>query len=217
MNDANNEHRLVDDELTRLWRQDPSMAAGAERAARDVMARAWRFDQQILWRNFREYAVGLVLMVVFAGQIALDNDRIGGVIGLVCVGFVITYLWWRHRRLEPLDPAADLAEYRRALLQRFDDQIRLLRSVPYWYLLPLFLPGLWVAVSQFHRAGWAVLAPLGVLVAIYVFLGWLNVKVAVGTVRAARDEISAMGAGQLPPENADSRSAIRSSGSSRPT
>jgi hypothetical protein len=194
MSDPNSKQHLVDDELMRLWQHDPALAADAERVARVVMARVWRFDQQIIWRNVREYGAGLVLMVVFAGQIVLNDDRIGGAIGLVCVGFVMTYLWWKHRHLEPLDPAADLAAYRRALLQRFDDQIRLLRSVPYWYLLPLFLPGLWVAVSQFHHAGWMVLAPLGVLVAIYAFLGWLNVKVAVGKLHATRDEIAAIGA-----------------------
>jgi hypothetical protein len=106
----------------------------------------------------------------------------------------MTYLWWTHRHMEPLDPAADLSAYRHALLKRFDDQIRLLRSVPYWYLLPLFVPGLWLAVSNWHHAGWMVLIPLSVLIAVYVFLGWLNVKVAVGTVRAARDEILAIAA-----------------------
>jgi hypothetical protein len=217
MSDQDSMQHTVDNELMHLWQQDPALAADAERLARVVMARVWRFDQQIIWRNVREYAAGLVLMVVFGGQIALDDDRIGGAIGLGCVGFVMTYMWWKHRHLQPLDPAADLAAYRGALLQRVDDQIRLLRSVPYWYLLPLFLPGLWLAISRFPDVGWMVLAPLGVLVAIYAFLGWLNVKVAVGGLRAARDEIDAIGAPQGRPENADSRSATRSSGSSRPT
>jgi len=195
MTDANSEQSRLDDELRRLWQQDPALAAEAERAAREVMARVWRFDQRILWRNVREYAVGLVLMVVFAGQIALDEDRIGGAIGLVSVGFVMTYLWWKHRHLGPLDPAADVRAYRRALVRRFDDQIRLLRTVPYWYLLPLFLPGLWVSVSQWPHAGWMALAPLAVLVAAFAFIGWLNVRIAVGSLRAARDEIAVTGTG----------------------
>lgn len=195
MSDANTQHPTrEDDELLRLWQHDPSAQADAERAARAMMARVWRFDQQILWRNVREYAVGLVLMVVFAGQIALNHDRFGGAIGLACVGFVMTFLWWTHRRLEPLDPAANLSVYRRALLQRFDDQIRLLRKVPYWYLLPLFGPGLWSAVSQWHRVGWMALAPLAVLVVVFAFIGWLNVKVAVGGLRAARDQVAKMAA-----------------------
>jgi hypothetical protein len=182
------------DELQRLWQQDPSAEGDAERAAREVMARVWRFDQQILWRNFREYAAGLILMVVFAAQIVLNHDRIGGAIGLACVGFVMMFLWWKHRHLQALDPAADLSVYRRALIQRFDDQIRLLRSVPYWYLLPLFGPGLWNAISQWDRVGLMVLAPLVVLTAVYGFIGWLNVKITVPRLRAARDHIAVMAA-----------------------
>ena len=215
MSDPTSEPSVPDDELIRLWRREG--AVDPDRMAREVMARVWRFDQQILWRNFREYAVGLVLMVVFAGQIALDEDRIGGAIGFVSVGFVLGYMWWKHRHLQPLDPAADLSAYRRALLRRFDAQIQLLRTMPYWYLLPLFLPGLWVTVLRFPHARWRALVFLAVLVAVYAFLGWLNVKVAVGALRAARDGISSIGADQSPPENADPRSAIRSSGSSRPT
>lgn len=143
-------------------------------------------------KAFREYAAGLVLMIVFAGQIALNDDRFGGVIGLACVGFVMTFLWWKHRHLEPLDAAADLSLYRRALIKRFDDQIRLLRSVPYWYLLPLVGPGLWGAISQWPREGWMVLIPLGVLVAVFAFIGWLNVRVAVPGLRAARDRVAMM-------------------------
>ena len=107
----------TDDDLVALWRGNGTAAPDAERVAREIMARVWRFDQQILWRNFREYAAGLVLMVIFAMQMVLGSDRTGGAIGFACVSFVMVYLWWRHRGLEPLDPAADLAAYRRALIR----------------------------------------------------------------------------------------------------
>jgi hypothetical protein len=84
--------------------------------------------------------------------------------------------------------------YREALLRRFDDQLVLLRTVPYWYLLPLFLPGLWQAALAWPRVGWTALVPLGVMVMLYVFLGWLNIKVAVRGLRDARERIAAMSA-----------------------
>jgi hypothetical protein len=178
-----------EDELMRLWQSQRHATGDAERAARDMMSRVWRFDQVILWRNFREYAAGLVLMVVFAGQFAVGRDRIGATIGSVSVGFVMAYLWWRHRGLQPLDPAADLAAYRRALVRRFDDQIQLLRTTPFWYLLPLFLPGLWLAVSGWSHSRWMVLLPLVVFVAIFAFIGWLNVGPAVRGLQRARAQI----------------------------
>ena len=78
-----------EDDLVRLWQENTLATPDPERVARTLMAQAWRFDQKVFWRNFREYAAGIVLMVVFAGQVALGYDRIGGAIGLVCVGFVM--------------------------------------------------------------------------------------------------------------------------------
>ena len=150
------------------------------------MARVWRFDQQIFWRNFREYTAGLVLMVVFAGQIALNNDPFGGAIGLACVGFVMTFLWWKHRHLEPLDPAADLRVYRRALLQRFDDQIRLAagRAV----LVPVAAVRTAAVERRLAMASGRVDGPRpagGPRSPSSHFIGWLNVQVR-GPARGAR-------------------------------
>jgi hypothetical protein len=156
------------------------------------MAHVWRFDQKIFWRNFREYAAGIALLVLFGGQIVLGYDRIGGAIGFLSVAFVMAYLWWTHRGLQPLDPAADLAAYRVALLGRFDDQIRLLRTVPYWYLLPLFVPCLWVTGRMWDQQRWRVLVPLAILAALYTVIGWLNVRVGVPRLRRTRAKVEAM-------------------------
>jgi hypothetical protein len=34
---------------------------------------------------------------------ARGHDQIGGAIGLACVGFVMTFLWWKHRDLKGSD------------------------------------------------------------------------------------------------------------------
>jgi len=183
---------LPDDSWMRVWQENSDAAPDPERLARTIMAQVWRFDQKLFWRNFREYAAGIVLMVVFAGQIALAHDRAGGVVGFISVGFVMGYLWWKHRGLRPLDPAADIEAYRAALLGRFDDQIRLLRSVTYWYLLPLFIPPLWQMAHAWSRSPWVAGISLAVVAALYAFIGWLNVIVAVRWLRAARDKVESM-------------------------
>ena len=198
MNEMNNSETgaHTSEELTRLWREHEA-APSPDLVARRLMAQTWQFDQKIFWRNFREYAAGIVLLVVFAGQIVLDQDRdrIGGVIGFVAVAFVMVYLWWRHRGLRPLDPAAPTTVYQAALLARLDDQIRLLRTVPYWYLVPLSLPGLWMTIVRWPvRPGSAAIA-FAVQTIAFVFVGWLNVRVGVRHTRAARDRVAAM----LPP------------------
>jgi hypothetical protein len=183
---------LPEDEWMRLWQGNTAITPDPDRLARVIMSHVWRFDHKVFWRNFREYAAGIVLMVVFAGQVFLGRERRTGAIGFVCVAFVMGYLWWKHRRLQPLDPSADVAAYRTALLGRYDDQIRLLRTVPYWYLLPLFVPGVSVAVSTWQRSRWLALVPLVVTAVAYGFIGWLNVSVGVRFLRAARARVESM-------------------------
>ncbi len=133
-----------------------------------------------------------MLMVIFAGQVILGNESRTGAIGFVCVGFVMVYLWWTHRQLGPLDPTADIATYRAALLKRYDDQISLLRTMPYWYLIPLFVPALSVAASTWQRSRGLTSVFVAVVAAAYVFIGWLNVRIGVGVLRSARTKIASM-------------------------
>ena len=163
-----------------------------ERVARRIMAQVWRFDQTLFWRNAREYAAGIVLLVVFVGQLGLGDDRVGALVGIGAVGFVIGYLWWKHRGLQPLDPAADVIAYKAALLARIDGQVQLLRSVTYWYLLPLSLPPLWQAVHVWDKSPWAATVSLAVVVALFAFLRWLNVTRGVDALLATRANVEAM-------------------------
>jgi hypothetical protein len=182
----------TDDDLTRLWQQTAAGTHDPDYVARAIMAQVWTFNQKIFWRNFREYAAGIVLMVVFAARFALGDDRVGAAIGFVCVSFVMIYLWWKHRGLNPLDPAADATVYRTTLMARYEAQIRLLRTVPYWYLMPLFVPGVWTFLAKWPSDGWHTLAPIAVLVAVYTFVGWLNVVLGVRYLTTTRDRLVGM-------------------------
>jgi hypothetical protein len=190
--DGMSEQNEPHDQWLRMWQESAPEAPNPERLARMAMARVWHFDHRVFWRNFREYAGGLVMLVICAGQVMLRKDPGGGWVGLGSVGFVMAYLWWRHRGLQPLDPLADLAVYRAAMLRRYDDQIRLLGSVPYWYLLPLFVPPIWVAIHAWHRSPRGAAILLAVVAVFYGFVGWLNVKLAVGVLRREREKIEAM-------------------------
>ncbi len=182
----------TDEEWARMWQGRMTSQKESEHLARTIMAHVWRFDQTLFWRNAREYAAGIVLLVVFLGQFVIGDDRVGALVGIGSVSFVLGYLWWKHRGLQPLDPAADVIAYKTALLARVDDQIRLLRSVTYWYLLPLFLPSLWQAVHLWDKSPWAAAVSLAVVVALFAFLRWLNVTAGVGTLLATRANVESM-------------------------
>jgi hypothetical protein len=193
MNDSQDRGSLLsDDDWMQLWQTHTTGSPDPERQARMMLTQVWRFDQKIFWRNFREYAAGIILMVIFAGQVILGMESRTGAIGFVCVGFVMVYLWWTHRQLGPLDPTADIATYRVALLKRYDDQIRLLRTMPYWYLIPLFVPALSVAASTWQHSRGLTWVFVAIVAAVYVFIGWLNVRIGVGVLRSARTKIASM-------------------------
>lgn len=183
---------LPEGDWARVWQEGLIAAVDSERVARRIMAQVWQFDQKVFWRNFREYAAGVVLLAVFAGQLVMGHDRIGALIGIVSIGFVMIYLWWNHRGLRPLDPMADVTTYRLALLARVDDQIRLLRSVAYWYLFPIALPMLWQVAKEWHRNPWAWGTVLVVDVIAFAFVWWLNVVAGVRKLHARRATVESM-------------------------
>jgi hypothetical protein len=175
-----------------VWQKDTAADADSDRLARTIMAQTWKFDQKIFWRNAREYAAGIILLVVFSGQLVAGFDRIGALIGIASVGFVMAYIGWKHRGLQPLDPASDVAAYKAALLARYDGQIQALRTVPYWYLLPLYAWPLWIATQIWRKSPAAAIVELLVILALYAGVGWLNAVFGVRGLRAARDKVESM-------------------------
>jgi hypothetical protein len=189
---------IPDDELTLLWRgaasSQPDPGEIARLAGRATLK---RFDRAIFWRNFREYAAGLATLLVFAWLILTDTARklgmlefvYGGALGVV---FVLAYLWWQHRSLTPLDPSTDARTYQAAMLARIDKQIRLLRSVRYWYLLPLYVPGLWVIKQVWKKDPFFAVICLAIYTGAYVLVGWLNEVWAVRRLRRERSRIEGL-------------------------
>ena len=181
---------MTEADWMRVWQNNTPADPDPEKVARAIMAQTWLFDQKIFWRNAREYVAGIILLVVFAGMLLKGYDRIGASIGIVAVGFVMAYLWWKHRGLRPLDPAADVATYKAALVARYNDQIRLLRTVPCWYLLPLCFQPMWMAANGWRsRHGAGAVVMLLIVFAVFAGIGWLNVALGVRVLRARRDDI----------------------------
>jgi predicted negative regulator of RcsB-dependent stress response len=113
----------------------------------------------------------------------------GGALG---VGFVLAYLWWQHRDLAPLDPSSDARAYQAAMLARIDKQIRLLSRIRYWYLLPLYIPGLWVIKQMWKKNPMMALVSLVVYTGVYALVGWLNESWGVRKLQAERARIAGL-------------------------
>jgi hypothetical protein len=181
-----------EEELMQFWQESAMDTTDPARLIRELSARVTHFDRKIFRRNFREYAAGLVVLI-WAGYFALKGSRPSMAMA-ACAAFVMAYLWWQHRKMKPLDPSTSVDVYKKALLERFDDQIRLLSRVKYWYLLPLYVPIVWGAVELWPSSPWAAGIGLAAVTAAYAFVGWLNEKCAVKLLEEARAKVNAMAA-----------------------
>lgn len=163
-------------ELFAMWQattlSDPNDAA---RLARAIERRTQRFDRVVYWRNFREYAAGAAITTCFLFvAVRFPQLRLTALAGLAAISVVLFYLWRNHRNQPEPDETADLQSFHSALLVRYDHQIRLLRGVKYWYVLPQYL-WLLLVVFQTPSSRPAARALLFVLsTAVMAFVVWLN-------------------------------------------
>jgi hypothetical protein len=151
-----------------------------------------RFDKAIFRRNSIEYVVGAGMMIFFGWLALMGDEPLKHSVSIVCVGFVLLYLWWKHRHIRPLDPAADGRSYQAAMLERIDCQMQLLRTVRYWYLLPLYIPGLWTVANTWRRSPVAAILGWILITGVFAFIGWLNERAGVAFLRAERAKIEAL-------------------------
>lgn len=174
-------------ELIRMWQENALPGPiDAGQLARDIALKVEKFDRTILWRNLREYIAGAVLILWFLWQSFDPVRRPVALAGIVAVGFVMVYLWRSHRKTTPLDAAADVRSYHAALLDRYDHQIRLLRSVKYWYVLPLYLWVLLVIVNVPSRSPGGRISYFLLATLFFAVVIWLNEGYGVRKLRRAR-------------------------------
>jgi hypothetical protein len=90
-------------------------------------------------------------------------------------------------------PEQSLLHYQQQLLNRYDQQIGLLKSAKYWYILPLWVGLLFSSAAIFARTR-NVSAFVKVTVLVTVVNGivwWLNERVAVGRLQEKRRQLMA--------------------------
>ena len=184
--------REPEDELKRYWQADTVYMRNTREAAlaRELSLRVTQFDRKIFWRNFREYAAGLAVLI-WSAFMAFKGHKPSIAMALG-VAFVMAFLWWQHRRIGQPDPSTNVLVFEKALLERYDSQIRLLSRVRYWYLLPLYVPIVWMAIEWFRSRGWGSILMLAIVTAAFVFIGWLNETLAVGQLKEARTKLAVM-------------------------
>jgi len=139
------------DHLKRVWQNQPS--EGMHMSVDEIRHRAGKFQKTIYWRNAREYAAGLAVVVFFGFEFWRTSDALARVaFGLMIAG-MLYLIWHLHRRgsAQSLPRGMGLASgiefYRRELERQRD----LVGNVWSWYLGPL-IPGLVGLTGALARA-----------------------------------------------------------------
>jgi hypothetical protein len=187
------------DDLEQLWKTQPVEAAVKGEDMRQVIVqKTEKFDRRIRRRNVREYAAAFVVALAFLFFARIIPDslvRVGCVIVVAGALWIVYYLW-RHGT-GPVDPLPDqtLESYRRALIAKYDHQIRLLRTVKFWYLLPLYVglttanAGLLRMLSANHAPTLFVAINFVLATVFFGFVWWLNEVRAVRKIERLRAEV----------------------------
>jgi hypothetical protein len=187
------------DELRDLWCSQPYTAATTrEELMKTVQEKTKRFDRQISRRNVRECVAAVIVFLIFTALAFRVPDtfaRIGFSIIAVTGVWIIFFLLRYGRASAPPDPGLDLDGYRHALVQKYDRQIWLLKTVKYWYLLPLWiglmLSNLGGLRYQSHHGGigWFSFIVTAIYTAGFAFVWWLNEVKGVGHLRNLRAQV----------------------------
>ena len=159
---------------------------------------AHAFDRRIFWRNLIEYGAGVVVLARSGLEFA-SGERHWTVqlASVVITFFILGYLWQAHRRASPVNPDANAAEYRAALLARIDGQIALVANARYWYVLPAWIFFVVVFVTGAARSPSATrIAFLGVEfllgTSVALLIVWLNERYGVRGLQKARHRLESL-------------------------
>lgn len=183
------------DELRDLWREQPAVPVRkGEDMLTLVIERTRKVDRQIAARNTREICAALLVMVVFAimawhagGWI----ERIGWTITSASGVWIVFYLMRHGKGPGRPDRDASVAAYTAVLAEFYDRQIRLLRSVKYWYILPMYCGIVVAALGQWLR--WhdtaAKLLSMSIVTAGCIGVAILNERYGVRRLEQLRAEL----------------------------
>lgn len=188
------------DDLSQLWHcPTGSPPLKGDTMLTLAMQKAHRFDRAIRTRNGIECVTALVMAVLFGrwGWHAPNTLMSAGMWVVSASMLWIIFFILRYGR-ETASPAPNqtLTDFQQALLQKYDYQIRLLRNVKYWYLLPPYAGLLLVSagmISALYRARqplWPVYIAVVVYTLVFAAIGWLNEVTAVGRLQRERERLA---------------------------
>jgi hypothetical protein len=195
------------DEFQEAWQSQPTgpqIHVDADLLLREVRHNLRKFRATIFWRDFREilaavFVMGVSVFVAFQKIEEAWPWLLMGVGALWVAGYILVDRWRQRRHAAKCDDS--LLSFVEESLRDVEHQIQLLKSVFWWYLLPLFLGGLvpyayTVAIMPSDSPTWLRLLLLLGGLAIFGLVFWGVYRLNQLAVRVQlvprRDELLAM-------------------------
>ena len=145
-----------------------------------VIERTRKLDRQIASRNTRECLVAGAVAIFFAWmavRVPGMMERAGWTIAAASMVWAAFYLLRFGAGPGRPDRSASVAAYTALLAKNYDRQIRLLRTVKYWSLLPLWI-GLAIGTAggwlRLHAPAWVLIVELALITAVLALAWALN-------------------------------------------
>lgn len=146
-----------------------------------VIEKTRTLDRMVAARNMRECLAGVFVAAFFAWaawSAPSVLERLGMTIVSLTGAWYAYYLPRYGKGPRRLDASANLTAYRAILREGYDQQIRLLRSVKYWAILPAYVGVLMARIGMGMRLAaegkkpWTNVSSVAIVTAIFVAV-WL--------------------------------------------
>ncbi len=188
-----------EDELQKLWKSQPPFGGVKGNEMLEIVEKKMqKFDRMIAIRN-RVECIAATAVVIFFTWTAFHAPNIvmktGSLVVAGGAAWIIFYMLRYGKAKVTVDPSENLANYTQALVGRYDHQIRLLKSVKYWYLLPMYIGLLIMSLGiamQTAPAGipvWVDLIGPAICTIVFGIIWWLNEVPAVRRLRTERAQL----------------------------
>ena len=190
------------DDLKQAWQTQSSQARltiDAELLLKEVQRNQWQFTVTIFWRDVREVGIAILMVPLWlylGVTLSLPWTWYLTVPALLWIAGFMLADRMRHQR-QPPEAGEPLRQRVESSLAQVEHQIWLLRSVLWWYLLPLalsMLAFLGQLAWEARPGGLLAVLPVVVIVVVIVFAGvyWLNQNAVRCALEPRRQELEAL-------------------------
>ncbi len=166
------------EQLQRVWQAHHQLAATSQSSnfATETITKSVKFEATIWRRDWIETCAAVFVIVMFGSMLFTDDLRVISVLGvLIIIASTLCVIWVLHStrtHQSTIPPDHSLLECARVELQRVEMQIKLLRSITFWYVTPLTI-GAIVFVFGLLEPLWVALIGAGGFWVIFILIGFV--------------------------------------------